>query len=484
LRLMLTFRRLICLLLALGLLTISAVAEMPNPTLDPNANPYDETHPELLEADQLYCTSAILIEQSTGEVIFEKNADLTMYPASTTKIMTVLLGILNSNPDDKVTVSYNGSAAAMRAIDSEATVISLQEGEELTMQDLLFGTLIRSGNDGAVAIAEAVAGNESTFVALMNQTAHDLGMNSTHFMNPHGLHDDNHYTTARDLATLARYAMQNDTFRTIAKTTEYKMAATNKQRSRTLTTRHRIMLPQYNKTDNRYYYAPMTGIKSGSTSLAGYCYVGSASLNGVDLISVVMYSSQYGVWTDTKKLMAYGFSQYQHVTISELYNLNPISIYTSAYEIDDPNQGQLTLLCQPQDATQAALAELSTTKKRIDYLSENLRDLVTVSYTRDFAAPVSAGEIMGTMTYVSDDGTPITFNLVASRSVARRSNMPLTYEEIVAMTQGQTGIPIVPETVIPVVVILLIPTIALFIIFRVHRRRKRREDFSDGIPRS
>ena len=364
------------------------------------------------------------------------------------------------------------------------SVISLQEGEELTMQDLLFGTLIRSGNDGAVAIAEAVAGNESTFVALMNQTAHDLGMNSTHFMNPHGLHDDNHYTTARDLATLARYAMQNDTFRTIAKTTEYKMAATNKQRSRTLTTRHRIMLPQYNKTDNRYYYAPMTGIKSGSTSLAGYCYVGSASLNGVDLISVVMYSSQYGVWTDTKKLMAYGFSQYQHVTISELYNLNPISIYTSAYEIDDPNQGQLTLLCQPQDATQAALAELSTTKKRIDYLSENLRDLVTVSYTRDFAAPVSAGEIMGTMTYVSDDGTPITFNLVASRSVARRSNMPLTYEEIVAMTQGQTGIPIVPETVIPVVVILLIPTIALFIIFRVHRRRKRRENFSDGIPRS
>lgn len=477
---MLTFRRLICLLLALGLLTISAVAEMPNPTLDPNANPYDETHPGAARSRPAVLHIRYPHRAEHGEVIFEKNADLTMYPASTTKIMTVLLGILNSNPDDKVTVSYNGSAAAMRAIDSEATVISLQEGEELTMQDLLFGTLIRSGNDGAVAIAEAVAGNESTFVALMNQTAHDLGMNSTHFMNPHGLHDDNHYTTARDLATLARYAMQNDTFRTIAKTTEYKMATTNKQRSRTLTTRHRIMLPQYNKTDNRYYYAPMTGIKSGSTSLAGYCYVGSASLNGVDLISVVMYSSQYGVWTDTKKLMAYGFSQYQHVTISELYNLNPISIYTSAYEIDDPNQGQLTLLCQPQDATQAALAELSTTKKRIDYLSENLRDLVTVSYTRDFAAPVSAGEIMGTMTYVSDDGTPITFNLVASRSVARRSNMPLTYEEIVAMTQGQTGIPIVPETVIPVVVILLIPTIALFIIFRVHRRRKRREDFSDG----
>ncbi|MFR4292645.1 MAG: D-alanyl-D-alanine carboxypeptidase family protein [Christensenellales bacterium] len=346
------------------------------------------------------------------------------------------------------------------------------------MQDLLFGA-DSFGQRRCRGDAEAVA--EKAFVALMNQTARPR--RSTDFMNPHGLHDDNHYTTARDLATLARYAMQNDTFRTIAKTTEYKMATTNKQRSRTLTTRHRIMLPQYNKTDNRYYYAPMTGIKSGSTSLAGYCYVGSASLNGVDLISVVMYSSQYGVWTDTKKLMAYGFSQYQHVTISELYNLNPISIYTSAYEIDDPIRAA-DAPCQPQDATQAALAELSTTKKRIDYLSENLRDLVTVSYTRDFAAPVSAGEIMGTMTYVSDDGTPITFNLVASRSVARRSNMPLTYEEIVAMTQGQTGIPIVPETVIPVVVILLIPTIALFIIFRVHRRRKRREDFSDGIPRS
>lgn len=473
-----TFRRLLCLLTMISLLLCSALAENPDPTLDPNANPYDSEHPELLEADQLYCTSAILIEQKSGDVIFEKNADLSMYPASTTKIMTVLLGIINRDLTDTVTISYNASAEAMKNLDPDATTISLKEGEELTMQDLLFGTLIRSGNDGAVAIAEAVCGDEATFVDLMNQTAAALGMNSTHFVNPHGLHDDNHYTTARDLAKLAQYAMENDTFRTIAGTTSYTMAKTNLQRARTLTTRHRIMLSQYNNDTNRYYYAPMTGIKSGSTSMAKYCYVGSAEKDGVELISVVMYSSQYGVWTDTKKLMEYGFSQYQHVTISELFNLHPLSIYTSGYALDDPNLGELTLLCQPQDATQASLAELSTTKSQIDYLAENLRDLVTVTYTRDFAAPVTAGDIMGEMTYVREDGTSITFNLVASRSIARRDNLPLTYAEIVAMTEAQTGIPIVPETVIPALIILLIPTAVLVLLFRIHRKHKRHNRFT------
>lgn len=198
----------------------------------------------------------------------------------------------------------------------------------------------------------------------------------------------------------------------------------------------------------------------------------------MELISVVMYSSQYGVWTDTKKLMEYGFSQYQHVTISELFNLHPLSIYTSGYALDDPNLGELTLLCQPQDATQASLAELSTTKSQIDYLAENLRDLVTVTYTRDFAAPVTAGEIMGEMTYVREDGTSITFNLVASRSIARRDNLPLTYAEIVAMTEAQTGIPIVPETVIPALIILLIPTAVLVLLFRIHRKHKRHNRFT------
>lgn len=478
LRLMQIIRRLLCLMMAVALLLGSAMAENPDPTLDPNANPYDAEHPELLEADQLYCTSAILIERKSGEVIFEKNADQTMYPASTTKIMTVLLGIINKDLSDTVTVSYNASAAAMQALDPDATTISLKEGEELTMQDLLVATLIRSGNDGAVAIAEAVCGDEATFVDLMNRTASDLGMTGTHFMNPHGLHDDNHYTTARDLATLAQFAMDNDTFRTIAATTSYSMAKTNLQRARTLTTRHRIMLSQYNNDSNRYYYAPMNGIKSGSTSKAKYCFVGSAEQDGVELISVVLYSSQYGVWTDTKKLMEYGFSQYQHVTISELYNLNPLSIYTSGYALDDPTLGELTLLCQPQNATQAALAEISTTKARVEYLSNNLRDLVTVTYSRDFSAPISAGEIMGTMTFIGDDGTPIIFNLVASRSVAQRDNLPLTYAQIVAMTEAQTGIPLVPETVIPALLILLLPAAVLIVLFRARRRRKRRNDFS------
>lgn len=468
-------KRLCVLLLALLLPLTSVMAEMPTVTLDPNANPYDAEHPELLEADQLYAHGAILIEQDSGEVIFEKNPDQLFYPASTTKIMTVLLGIINCQDlNEMVTVSYNGSEAAMELIDPDATTIGLHEGEQLSMRDLLTATLIRSGNDGAVAIAEHVAGSEWAFVNLMNQTAEQLGMTNTHFVNPHGLHDDQHYSTARDLAILARFAMQNETFRSIAATKTYSMARTNMQRARTITTRHRIMLSTWRDESNRYYYAPMTGIKSGSHSMAAYCYVGSATKDGVDLISVVLYSDSYGVMTDTKKLMEYGFSQYENVTIQELYNLSPITVYTSGYDLDDVNLGRLPLTLQAVDQTVSA--ELTATKTRIAYLKDHLRDVVTVDYVRDFEAPIEAGEKIGTLVYKRDDGTDVVFDLVASRTVARRTNMPLTYEEIVAKAQADKSIPLTTEVVLifasPFIVFSLIVLTARFL----YRRWKKRTE--------
>ncbi|MBQ7137780.1 MAG: D-alanyl-D-alanine carboxypeptidase, partial [Clostridia bacterium] len=161
---------------------------------------YDAEHPELLTEDDITAVSCILIEQSTGEVIFEKDADKLMYPASTTKIMTVLLGLLATDDlNELVTVSYNGSKEGVRTmLDPESSVLGLRVGEQLTMLDLLYGTILRSGNDAAIAIAEHVSGTEAEFVQLMNQTAQMFGMTNTNFMNPHGLHHDYHYTTARD----------------------------------------------------------------------------------------------------------------------------------------------------------------------------------------------------------------------------------------------------------------------------------------------
>jgi len=465
-------KRAICLLLAaLALLSAgSAAAEAPNPTRSPNAAEYNAEKPEELEEDQLTAWSALVMEESTGEIIFEKDIDMILYPASTTKIMTVLLGILCCEPDEIVTASWN----AVNIGDPDATMLGLDEGEEMRMIDLLYGTLMRSGNDGAIAIAEHVSGSVENFVALMNATAWQLGMTNTHFTNPHGLHDPNHYTTARDLAILTRYAMSNETFREIAKTKAYNIDQTNTHRARSLTTRHRIMLQPYNGKDNSYYYAPMTGVKSGYHSMAQYCYVGSASREGVDLISVVLCSGMYDYMRDTKRLMEYGFSQYTSVSVGDLYKMYPFKVYTSGYALNDQGLGELTLSAVPADPTNDPLITLM--HDDVDLMAQKLRDMVLVQYTRNLVAPVNAGEVIGTMTYIlPTTGELVEYNLLATRTVPERTDLPPTLAEIAAMSDADPN-PL-PALTLEVALIALSPFIitalaifAVWLLIRMYRR--------------
>jgi D-alanyl-D-alanine carboxypeptidase (penicillin-binding protein 5/6) len=159
--------------------------------------------------------------------------------------------------------------------------------------------MIRSGNEGANAIAEAVSGSIPDFVDLMNETAKYMGCTNTHFANPNGLHDENHYTTVRDMSTIAKEAMNNSTFRQIAATTSYALPKSNMQKARTVSNNNNALMVQ--GENNKYFYSYANGIKTGFTNEAGYCYIGSASKNGVSLISVVFFSSVTGRWTDTKK---------------------------------------------------------------------------------------------------------------------------------------------------------------------------------------
>ena len=206
-------RRALCWLMAMLIILSMALPalalEIPEPTLSPDAAPYDAEHPESLEEDQLYAVSAILMEASSGLVIFEKNADQIMYPASTTKIMTALLAIMCGDLDMTCTVS----AEAVTFYEDDVTTADLREGEELTLRDLLYATLVQSANDAANAVAEAVSGSISGFVDLMNEAAALYGCTNTHFVNPNGLHDDNHYTTVRDMALITREALKDKTFR-------------------------------------------------------------------------------------------------------------------------------------------------------------------------------------------------------------------------------------------------------------------------------
>ena len=173
---------------------------IPEPTLSPDAATYDPEHPEDLSADQLYALSAVLMTQDKGEVIFEKDADTIRYPASMTKILTVLLGIMYVDDlNEKVTVSDTAVN-----VPSDSSTMYLKAGEEIRFIDVLYGTMLLSANDGANVIAETVSGDIPHFVSLMNEFAAAYGCTNTHFVNAHGYHDDNHYSTARDMAVIAR----------------------------------------------------------------------------------------------------------------------------------------------------------------------------------------------------------------------------------------------------------------------------------------
>ena len=419
----------LCFILLLTALLPAFAEEIPQPTLSPDASPYDPDHPELLEPDQLYGASAILMTADTGEVIFEKDATALRYPASTTKILTVLLGImLVDDLDQKVTVS---DTALM--IPEDSSVMGLVAGEEIPFRDVLYGTMMLSGNDGANVIAETVSGSIPAFVELMNRTAAVYGCQNTHFANAHGYHDDNHYTTAYDMSLIAREAMKNELFREIVGTTKWTIAKTNKQRTRTITTKTEYMLPGTEEKPNKYFYQYATGIKTGSHSMAGYCFVGSAEKDGVELISVVLYTGQKARWADTIKLMDYGFSQYVSVTPSQLFDMNPITIETSNYSTSDTNRGRLKLICTPADPNDTT--RITATKQEVQRMANDLQGTVLIQYTRDFIAPIQAGEEIGLLTYYPETGEPSVNILTASRTIQKRENAPRTLEQIVKDTE-------------------------------------------------
>ena len=419
------------------------------PKLPADAEPYNPETPEKLEENQLYAKSAILIEASTGQVIFEKDADVVMYPASTTKIMTILLGLTLGDLSQTVYLSES----AMWGIDEDAAVMDLEVGESINFEDLLYGTFVRSANEGANLIAETIAGSTDAFARLMNEAAAMYGMTSTHFMNPSGLHDENHYSTARDIATLARAAMENDKFRSIAKTYTYSLPKSNLHRARVLThSSRKFFNPSLEENDAYYPYA--TGIKSGYHARAGYCFVGSAERDGIELISVVLYTTENGRWSDTKKLMDYGFSQFVSMTPQELYRENPITVETSGFSLDDPGFGRLELGVQARAGSQPVY--IVATKSEMESMARNLRQTVLIEYSRDFITPIAEGEVMGSMTYYPTDGSgPVTYDLVATRSIARRANAPLTLEEIEALVYADPN-PFPPLSV-ELVMLLLLP---------------------------
>jgi len=452
-------------------LILCLLANITLPALASSVPEYSADRPQDLLPEHLTCSSAILIEAESGEVIFEKNADARIYPASTTKILTAYLGLLFDQPDRRVTVS----ASAMD-IPSDSSTIPLSFGEELAFIDVIYATMLRSGNEGANVIAETVAGDSWRFAALMNNAAQSFGCTASNFVNPHGYHDENHYSTARDMATIARYAMQDDRFRDIVRRAKYDMPEDNIYKARTLTTNNRFLR---GSMDGSVYYPEGIGIKTGNHSAAGYCYVGAAERDGVTLISCVFHArSDDARYLDTIKLMEYGFTQFRGVTVAELYALNPKVVDIASYAMTDANLGRLTLALRKVSSEGSDRIVASTTN--IDYLSRHLSDITITEYTRAFSAPVTEGEVMGSLTYYDADELPTVYELVATRSIQRREQLAPTIDDIHAYTDADLN-PFPRFNFEFALFYLILPLIVLLTIVRLlrgltkhkHRKRKR-----------
>lgn len=234
--------------------------------------------------------SAIVMEAQTGTVLYEKNADEHRAMASTTKIMTALLTIEAGDPDREFTVDS-------LAIRVEGTSMGLREGDRVSRRDLLYGILLPSGNDAANAAAVSVAGSIPAFVERMNERAQQLGLSDTHFVTPSGLDADGHYTTARDLAKLAAFAMRDELFREIVSCTSADVEFGNPPYQRTL----------YNSNKMLRRYSGAIGVKTGFTDNARRCLVSAAERDGVTLVAVTLNAPDD--WNDHTKMLDYGFTQ-------------------------------------------------------------------------------------------------------------------------------------------------------------------------------
>ncbi len=247
---------------------------------------------------------AVLMDAATGQVLFGKNENQQFYPASITKVMTALLVLEHCRLDEVVTFS----ATATTDLESGAVALGIVEGDQLTVEQCLYGLLLKSANEIGNGLAEHVAGSISAFADMMNEKARALGCKNTNFVNPHGLNNTEHKTTPYDMALILRAALQNETFRKIDTTRTYDFPATKNAEARTITMGHKMMYP----SDSRYYEGIIGG-KTGYTSKAGNTLVTGAERDGVRLVAVVM-KSQGTHYSDTKAMLDYGFKNYEALT--------------------------------------------------------------------------------------------------------------------------------------------------------------------------
>lgn len=367
------------LILILNPLFSLAEAEKENPASKPEENPQETSKPkDAKDSDELGLVGegAILMDLNSSQILYEKNSNEKLYPASTTKIMTAILAIELGNLDDVVTIDKEITDL------TEGSHIALDVGEQLSLRQLLYALLIESANDSAYAIAKHISGSIDAFVDLMNKKAKELGTTNTNFVNPNGLHDDNHYSSAKDLALISSHAMKNDIFRSIVKEYTYNIPPTNKKsEARYLKSANRLLYGdrQINVDGQNVAikYDGAIGIKTGYTIKAQSCLVSCVEKNGRSLISVVLKSNGENIYVDTHKLLNHGFNKFKTHTLGhknqfiENFNIkNGISPFVGGVLKDDISYSVSDLDMDNIKLKSQALKELTAPIKKGDKLGD------------------------------------------------------------------------------------------------------------------
>lgn len=325
------------------------------------------------DAPETLSPSVILMEESTGTILYEKNSDEAHYPASITKIMTTLLALENGNLSDMVTFSDDAIN------NTEGSGIARDYGEQMTLEQCLYGVMLESANECAYAVAEHVGGTVENFVDMMNAKAKELGCTNTHFANPHGLQDENHYTTAHDMALIAQAAYQNETFRIIIGTKMYTIPPTNKHAEETVLRNHHDMLCTYHNANRKYLYPYCVGGKTGYTATANSTLVTYAEKDGMTLICVVMNTQSPNQFIDTVNLFDYAFDNFQVLNVAE----NDTN-YSAETTVDNGNLDNIAPFVELDKDAVIVLpktAEFSDTSSSVEYNDSDPEIAGSITYT-------------------------------------------------------------------------------------------------------
>ena len=384
------------------------VSPSPSATPTPTPQPADVSPEEM----KIQAKAAILVDISsdTPEILFEQNAHDQMYPASITKVMTALL-VLEAVDSGKLSLDQvvSGSENITSDLESDGSTQNIQPGEEMTIENLLYCMIVSSANEASNILAEAVDGSLSAFHAHMNQRAKELGCENTQFVNAHGLPSTSHYSTAYDIFLICQEAMKHPTFQTICSTKSYTVPATNISDERRLSTTNYLIS---NQRVGGYYYSYATGIKTGSTGQAGYCLASSATKNGRSVIGVVLGAENLeqedgtlirNSFAESRRLLIWGLDYFGYKTLVE--STTPIKELPVRLS---KQTDYITL--KPESSLDVLLSknvDVSKFEQTIDLPEEVVE------------APITEGQVLGTLTLSYKGKDYGTVNLVAVNSVSR-----------------------------------------------------------------